>query len=283
MERISNAHTSGDFIYDDKSHLKEKMDRFIEAGPDSLHIVFDFDRTLTVSREDEDITTWHILKNHLPKEGQDQYQELFEENRIHEINGTMDDVRAVMWWSSILDLFVKYKVDLDEVENDFLSKASIRPEAKELFDLCSQAGIPTVIMSAGIKDLIDIWARTYNINPTIVLSTSLQLSKEGIAEGWDKDSLVHILNKKEIDHPELTRIRLERPLSIIIGDSLNDADMATGTDDVIRIRLYDPRDDEKTELDTMRAKTFEQFDTVIESGTLLAVRQFVQRVINKTV
>lgn len=280
MPSIQN---SGDFIYDDTSRLKEKINRFITAGPDKLHLIFDFDRTLTIGRGGEDVTSWHILKNHLPKEGQDQYQKLFDENRIHEINETMDEARAVMWWSSILDLFVTYKVNITEVENDFLSKASIRPDTKELFDLCNQAGIPTVIMSAGIKDLIDIWARAYNIHPTIVLSTSLQLNEHGVIEDWERDSLIHILNKKEVGHPELTRIRQERPHSIIIGDSINDADMATGTDDVLRIRLYDPREDEKIDLDLMRTRTLEQFDTLVESGTLQAVRQLIQQVVDETV
>jgi HAD superfamily phosphoserine phosphatase-like hydrolase len=282
MEQIPKPPIPTDFIYGQESRFPGKVGLFIKEGSDNLHLIFDFDRTLTIGRGAEDVTTWHILKSHMPAEGQHRYQELFEENRAHELNGTMDEARAVAWWSNILDLFVEHKVDIKAVEHDFLDKASIRPQAQELFSVCEQAGIPTIIMSAGIKDVISVWSRAYNINPTIVLSTSLKLNANGIAEGWNKDSLVHILNKKEIDHPELSRIRLERPNAIIIGDSLNDADMASGVKNVMRVRVYDPREDETDELDAVRTRTFEQFDTIIETGNLSAVRELIQQVVGVT-
>lgn len=246
-----------------------------------MHVVFDFDRTLTVPRpgSQEDVTTWHIMNAHLPEDGQAQYQQLFEHYRALELAGTMTQEHAVTWWSSILDLFVDYKVNLHNVENDFLNKASIRPEAKEVFDFCETTGIPTVIMSAGIKDVIDIWARAYQIHPTVTLSTALEISPQGVITGWDRSSLVHALNKSELGHSELAKIRQARPFALIIGDGLSDADMAEGEESVLRIRLYDPRADEVAKRDAVRAETFRRFDLMVESGSLLPFRMLLQHLV----
>ena len=85
---------------------------------------------------------------------------------------------------------------------------------------------------------------------------------------WERDTLVHTLNKSEVDHPELNKIRSERPLAIVFGDGIGDADMALGDADVLRVRIYDPRPDEAGDIEAERTRTFERFDMMIESGTL---------------
>ena len=270
----------GDLIYANAASIEAKIARFEDVGADRMHIIFDFDRTLTIARpgSDEDITTWHLMKEHLPEVGKQQYQQLFEHYRALELTGTMSQEHAVIWWSSILDLFVEHKVNIQEVESDFLEKATIRPQTKELFDLCEQAGIPTIIMSAGIKEVIDIWARAYQIHPTIVISTALQLSLQGVVEGWNQSSLVHVLNKCEQDHPQLSQIRRDRPYALVIGDGMSDADMATGDENVLRVRIHDPRADEKSSQAATQS-TFERFDFMIQTGTLMPARLLIERLV----
>ncbi|HSX35992.1 MAG TPA: HAD-IB family phosphatase [Patescibacteria group bacterium] len=267
-------------VHANADKLAQKIEDFRQTGPDQLQIVFDFDRTLTVAKPgtNDEVTTWHILNEHLPQGGQDRYQELFRHYRALEVSGEMTSNHAIEWWSSILDLFVEHNVDMSEVAQDFLSKANIRPDAKELFALCAEHGIPTIILSAGIKDVIELWAQTYSINPSIILSTSLITDENKRVVGWDKQTLVHVLNKKEVGHPELTRIRSERRNVILIGDSLADADMAEGTATVLRIRLYDPRADEQVAA-SIREQTLQVFDAMIENGTLEPARRLAQYII----
>lgn len=271
------------FVYADTKNLTHKIERFRQAGPRQLQVVFDFDRTLTVSRPGatDEVTTWHILNDHLPPAGRDRYQELFQHYRALEISGEMHNEHAVRWWSSILDLFVAYNIDMSEVAQDFLSKASIRPGTKELFDLCAAHNIPTVILSAGIKDVIELWAQAYKIKPSVILSTALITNAKQQVVGWDKQTLVHVLNKKEIGHPELTRIRIERRNTILVGDSLADADMAEGGDTVIRVRLYDPRSDEDGQATiAAREQTLRIFDAMIENGRLDALGKLSQYIVS---
>jgi HAD superfamily phosphoserine phosphatase-like hydrolase len=212
----------------------------------------------------------------LPEDGQLQYWALFEKYRALELSHAMTQKDAVDWWSSILNLFVEHKIDLAAVEDDFLDRASIRPDTVELFKLCADNNIPTVILSAGIREVIDIWCRKYKIKPSLVISTALVLDENSKIVGWEKDTLVHILNKSEITHPELAAIRTNRPKTFLVGDSLNDASMAVGTQDIIRTRVLDLRDDEAAiEEEQM---TFEKFDLLIKSGSLRPLRQLVEMV-----
>jgi len=261
--------------------LQAKIAEFIGATASGVHFVFDFDRTLTVRdpQTHEDITTWHILREHLPEDGKKQYQDLFEKYRVLEIDGTMTELDAAEWWSSILDLFVEHKLDLAAVEQDFLDRASIRPGTAELFQLCKDNDIPTIVMSAGIRDVIEMWDKSYGVSPSLILSTALILDEAGIVIGWHRDTLIHVLNKSETNHPELESIRSTRPKAILVGDSMNDSDMAIGNTHVLRIRIFDPRPDEIGDIDKERSKTFTKFDSMIESGSLTPLLELTKLIV----
>ncbi len=257
-----------------------KVADFAAAGAGSLHVIYDFDRTLTVSHPEtqEDVTTWHILGKHLSEAGRAHYQDLFQKYRIIELEDGLTNADAVDWWTASFQLFVDERVNIKQVDADFLARASIRPGVEEVFALCQAYEIPSVIMSAGIRDVIDIWTKKYAINPALVLSTVLKLDSEGAIVGWNEDTLVHVLNKHEAGHEDLTAIRAARPNVIVIGDGVTDADMADGNENVLRIRIFDPRPDEVVDIEAVRQKTFSRFDALIESGTLhplLKVIEFV--------
>lgn len=261
-------------------NLEQKIAKFTAVGAAGIHAVFDFDRTLTVKTPgtQDEVTTWHILHEHLPEDGQVKYQKLFEKYRTLELNGDMTSKDAVDWWSSILNLFVEHKIDLAAVETTFLERASIRPGTAELFKLFADNNIPSVILSAGIREVIDIWCRKYNIHPSLVISTNLTTDSNSLISGWEEDTLVHVLNKSEATHPELLEIRKTRPKVLVIGDSLDDASMTTGEQDVVRVRILDPRGDEPvTEQEELR--TFKKFDALIKLGSLDPLKQFIELII----
>lgn len=262
------------------SNFEEKLADFATLGATGVHAVFDFDRTLTVKRpgSQDEVTTWHILREHLPENGQAEYQKLFEKYRALELSGEMSQHDAIEWWSSILNLFVEHRIDLVAVEETFLGRASIRPGTVELFRLFADNGIPTIILSAGIREVISIWCRKYGIKPSSIVSTALTLSDENKISGWQKDTLVHVLNKSESTHPELAAIRSRRPKALLVGDSLDDAAMANGEEDVIRVRILDPRADEIATEQEER-KTFEKFDALIKTGSLYSLKELVEIII----
>ena len=259
-----------DLLCKDPQALGAKLARFQRAGGGRMHMVFDFDRTLTVARDDMvgDTTSWGILHSHLPETGQQRCSELFNTYRPKELDGTLTKHEAITWWSSVLDIYAEYKLDFAAVEADFLARASIRPGAAELFQLARAHGIPTVVLSAGTKDTIDLWNATYGVAPSLVISTVLQLDDKRRVVGWHPGSLVHTLSKDEADHEELAAIRAERPFAIVVGDSLHDASMASGEAQTLRVRILDPRPDETYDPSHERHKTFERFDAIIETQSM---------------
>lgn len=266
------------FTYQNEDEVLGKLDKFAEDGIGQIHLVIDFDRTLTVGRnaQNEDITTWQILKEHLPQAALNRYYRLFNTYRPLEIEGRLSLEDAVAWWEQVLKLFVEHRINLVDVEGDFLTKVSIRPHAKELFDFCEAENVPAVILSAGIKDVIDLWAKTYQVKPPLVLSTRLVVNSAGDILGWEENSLIHTLNKKEMGHSELMKLRQQRPNIILIGDSMEDADMVDGNENVLRIRINDPRPDEKEDKTNFHIKTFERYDLMIESGTFAPVLRVLE-------
>ena len=94
-----------------------------------------------------------------------------------------------------------------------------------------------------------------------MLSTALVVDEEGRITGWDKKTLVHVMNKHEAGHQELAAIKAARPNALVVGDSMGDADMVDN--DALRVRVYDPRTDERADLDRVKARTFEKFDALI--------------------
>jgi HAD superfamily phosphoserine phosphatase-like hydrolase len=269
-----------ELVVDDLPAFTAKVADFRQAGSAGMHVIFDFDRTLTVKRpgSDDEVTTWHILQEHLPEPGRRQYQKLFKKYRALEQSGDMTSQDAITWWSSILDLFVEHSIDLSVVEDDFLNRASIRPGAADLFKLCADNGIPAVILSAGIREVIDIWCRKYNIQPSLVISTALVLDDNNKVIGWQKETLVHVLNKSEANHPELLDIRSRRPHTLVVGDGLDDAAMASGEQGIMRIRVLDPRADELDSTAEQR-KTLERFDALIRSGSLQPLHELLTQTV----
>ena len=152
----------------------------------------------------------------------------------------------------------------------------IRPGVKELFNICSKKNIPTIIISAGVRDVIEAWCQRFEIKPSIILSTNLFFDSDGIISGWDKKTLIHILNKKEKGHQEIKKIRKLRPNTILIGDSIKDESMVSGVKNVLRIMVDDPRKDDLHRNEMFYDNTFKKFDLIIKNKSLYPVVDIIK-------
>jgi HAD superfamily phosphoserine phosphatase-like hydrolase len=267
MEANLTDQLLGAFAVSSRERAEVKL-RKLQDRASGVHMVFDFDRTLTCARTSgEDFYSWTIMASFLPKSFEQEAAELYRAYRPLELRGELTHELAAEWWNWSLGMMRRGGVNLLEVERDFLKVASIRPGVKELFDLCERRSIPTVILSAGVTNIIEMWCKHYGIRPAVVISTRLELTPEGRIAGWDPDNLVHVLNKRERGHGELSRLRAERPNIVLVGDSLDDAGMAEGDEDVLRVRIYDPRADERDN-EAARRATLERFDLMIGGKSL---------------
>lgn len=271
------------FIVQNEPKIAAKVAAFSAAGKEALHILLDFDRTVTMGQPGaDDATTWQVLYQHLPKEGQEEYKKYYATYRPLELSGDMTEEDSKTWTSAILDLFVTHRVNLALVEENFLSVVMLRPGMKELFELCANNQIPIVVLSAGIRNVIDILLAAHSIQSTVTLSTELDVDKHDTITGWDKASLVHVFNKRESGHAVLGQIRTQRPYCLLVGDSLLDATMIDNQDKTIKIRIVDPRPGETTNLSLIKQETFSLFDLMIRDHTAMPIVQLIEFVISSS-
>jgi len=239
--------------------VRSKLTSFATAGPQKLHIVSDFDLTLTAGKHPGDnLGTWDVMDAIMPEEGVARHTAIYQSFRPIEVAGKLTQAIAAEKWTETLDLLTSYHMNIDDIEAAFLSVATLRPGAKDIFDTCKRIGIPTVILSSGIRNVIEIMAKHYDIHPDFILSNDLVIDESGHVSGWHRDSLIHVLNKHEMGHGELSKLRATHPNILLLGDVTADADMVVGRDDVIRIRVLDPR---KGEVHNQVAALQASFDT----------------------
>jgi len=266
-------------IFGDDRAAAEKITRIKKEGKDKIHAVLDFDRTLTPScnQKGEDVSTWKLLNKRLPAKAGATVAALYEKYRPLEISGKMTSADALAWWSSVLNLYTDRNLKWLDLAIEVEETIPIRPGAKNFFDICGRKNIPTVIISAGIKDVIELWCQKFEINPTRILSTNLHFDAEGYVCGWDRDSLIHNFNKREKGHNEIGALRQARPNTILVGDNIEDAAMAAGDENVLRVFIEDPRAGEPRE-DNFYGRIFEKFDIIIQGGTLLPLADIVDSI-----
>lgn len=266
------------FLYRDEESCIQKINSFIKSGKDKIYLLLDFDRTLTKSRNKfgENVTTWEILQHHLPQNARRDYSGFYHKYRPLEIDNKLKETDAIEWWESILTLFKNNNLRWLDIATDVEEKMPIRPYVQELFRTCEEKSIPLVIISAGIKDVIELWCQKFEVNPTIVLATNLLFSPDGYIEGWDRESLIHVLNKKEKGHEEVSQLKRARPNVILLGDSKDDAFMVEGSDNILRVFIDEARVSESLEKnEDYYNDILRDFDLILKGESLLPLVEII--------
>jgi len=224
---------------------------------DTVHILADFDRTLTVGESE---SSWGILStgNFIKDEYKNERQRLYDYYRPIEIDETMDfeskNKLMVEWWTKHISLFIKYKltedVIIDAVKD--IKVLKFRDGARELLESLNDKNIPVVIISAGIGNIIVEFLKNNNcyFDNIIIISAGIGNVIEeflrnnncyfdniyivsnfikfenGVAIGLE-ENIIHSLNKNEALLPDkVKKIIKDRHNIILLGDQIADAKMA---------------------------------------------------------
>ena len=260
------------FIPHDIEALATKISRFALDGASRLHLVSDWDRTLTANGGKLDITSWEVAQRLLPPEGREQDRLFSEYYYARELDGTLTEQDAREWWRISLGLQVEHHTNIHDMRRA-VREARMRPRAGAvaLFNLCETNDIPTVILSAGVRNVIDWVTEANDMHPSVVLATNLTTDAEGRITGWDEQTMIHGLNKNEMGHHEISAIQSKRPNAILLGDDRKDPKMVEGDDRVIRIQVHDGRPTRYDRQESQEAG----YDAVI-SGALSPVESLVR-------
>ena len=138
--------------------LENIIARFVVDGKDHLHVIADFDRTLTTAFVDGQGKTSLIARlrdGYLPQEYTDQSQAIFEKYHPIEIDPDLplDKKRAYMleWRTLQSDLMVKYGLSKTIIQKAMENeRTNFRVGCQTFFELLHKHNIPLLIFSASV-------------------------------------------------------------------------------------------------------------------------------------
>ncbi len=222
--------------------FEEKKRKIIKQGKEKLHILTDFDRTLTKSR----VNGRHIPsvisilrdQNYLNKEYSKKAKELF--NKYHpiemNINIPLKQKKKFMkkWWEEHFKLLIKSGLNKKHIEKVINSKQiKLRKGVKEFLNLLNKKNIPLIILSsAGLgKESIKLLLKKENLlfQNIYIISNEFIWDKKGKARSIKKP-IIHIMNKDEtiLENFDFFNKIKNRKNVLLIGDSLGDIKMIKG-------------------------------------------------------
>ena len=252
---------AGGVIYSDKESFEKKLKAMKEGGAERLHVLSDFDRTLTTAFVDGESrpSLISVLRDghYLTSEYAAKAHELFNKYHPIEVNPdiSIEEKKKAMkeWWETHFELLLRSglnKIDLEAVINS--EKIKLRDGVGEFLELLHKIGIPLVILSStglggdAIFSYLEHAGRLYK--NTHVIANFFKWDREGRAVDYSRP-VIHGMNKDETaisGFPKTYKAVVERKNVLLLGDSLGDLGMIEGFnfDNLIKIGFLN-EDEEK--------------------------------------
>ena len=163
-----------------------------------------------------------------------------------------------------------------EVFIDIAKKKLVLPRKglREFINLLKKNEIPLLIFSAGLGDIIrEFLIKKKCFNKKIkIIANFFKFEENGKVNGYESD-VVHIFNKKEVEHQENFP---NRNNIILLGDNLGDLGMVEGIDyeEIIKIGFLNEKIEEQKE------EYLKNFDLIIlNDGTLKEVNKILKEIL----
>ncbi len=232
-------------VITNNSRLEKIKEAISREGAGKLHIISDFDRTLTyafvagekrpslifILRDGNYLTPDYARKAHI----------LFNKYHPIEVNPDipLDEKKRAMeqWWETHFDLLIRSGLNKKDVESVVSSeKVKFRDGALKFIDFLHSCNIPLVIMSStGLGgNAISLYLERVGLlyDNICIISNFFQWDKEGNAIGYRKP-IIHSMNKDKTvirAYPEIYEKIKARRNVLLLGDGLGDVGMVEGFD-----------------------------------------------------
>lgn len=291
VKKISEIHNNvEEIIIKNKDILNKKILELKRSGKEDLHIIADFDKTITKAFIDgkKFQSTIALVRqdNYLGEEYIGKAHQLFDKYHPYEVDNTLalDEKNKMMneWWAKHLELMIKSGLN-KKVILDIVNKKSIklRDGTKELLETLAQNKIPLLIFSAGLGDIIKEHLKSIgNLYENIhIISNFFNFDSEGNVTGYHK-KIIHSSNKNEvvIKNEPYNKEITNRKNVILLGDSIGDLGMSAGIDheNIIKIGFLN----EEVEKDLEQYSN--NFDIVIlNDGSMEYINTLIKNVIHQ--
>lgn len=233
----------------------KKIDELNKIYDNDTYILTDFDGTITEANSD---SSWaSIFKN--PKVTKDfinKCEKIFNYYHKFEIeeNIPLDEKMYIMneWYQKNIETLKIFKIteDIINYAADNENIMSLRKGAKEFLKSMYDKGIPIIIISAGVGNIIEKFLIRNNCNyDNIFILSNFMKYTNGIVSGVENNNLIHSLNKNEVLVPSNVKSKIEnRNNVILLGDNISDINMVGDNKNiVIKIGFLDEKVKERLE------------------------------------
>lgn len=244
-------------LYTDKRSFDAKMDKFTKGGSNKLQVVSDFDFTMSRFRiGDKRAASCHRLiegSGFLPPTTVHVADALFNYYYPIEISTSIPQVEKERhmeeWATKAAELMVQSGLKRTEITlavSEALKSKSfgLRDDIPSFFNILNGKGIPLLLFSAGIADIIEetLIQVLGSVPKDVHVVSNHMIFKGDTLVGWTKP-VFHVFNKKAsaaYHSPFFKKFDLaHRGNVLLIGDSMGDVAMSEGlscsSDSVIRI------------------------------------------------
>lgn len=224
--------------------LEQIKKGFAQGGKKTIHVLADFDRTLTTAFVNGKSlpSLISVLRdgNYLTPDYAEKANALYTKYHAIEIDPKIplsEKKKAMLeWWKTHFDLLVECGLNKSDLEKVVASdKVKFRKGAKEFIKALQKKNIPLVIMSSsGLGgDAIRMYLKKAGMlfENIHIISNAFEWDKDGKAIKM-KEPIIHVLNKDETaiqDFPVFKIIK-NRKNVLLLGDSLGDVGMVEGFD-----------------------------------------------------
>ena len=281
-----------DIIISHHDHFSELRQKLRQGGLEKLHIISDFDRTLTTNfikgRKAPSLIAslrdGKFLSPDYPAAAQalyDYYAPL--EMDLNLDKQTKNNLIAE-WYRRHFELLIKSGLNQESLITAIEhSLANLRPLVPEFLSLLKDFNIPLLIFSAsglGISALKYFFHKRGLLSENIhFIANDFIWSEAGQAIGV-KEPIIHSGNKDEsmIADFNLHDLIKKRPNVILLGDSLDDANMATASPSRTILKLAFLNDRIREQLPAYKS----HYDAIIlNDGNFQLVLDILQDIINQ--
>ncbi len=250
-------------IASDEQEFEKKKKSFVLGGKAKIHVLADFDRTITHGLDVEGKRTATVISQlrsdskYLGEDYAKEAHKLFDIYHPIEIDNNIPlkekQRKMYEWWKRHFNLISEKGLTKDIIKQVVKEKPlRFREGAKEFMNFLNENDIPLVIMSAAPGDMIVEYLNKNNLmfSNIYVTSNLYEFDSNGKALRI-KEPIIHTFNKTEIslkDTEVYDKIKNRRNV-ILLGDSLGDVGMVEGSphDNLIKVGFLNENIEENLE------------------------------------
>ena len=228
-----------------KERFEELKEEFKKDGVEKLHVLADFDRTLTYAlvngKKIPSLISVLRDEKYLTPDYPEKANALYEKYHSIEtdLSIPLEEKKKAMeeWWTIHFELLIKSNLSKNDIVKAVESNNIVlRDGLIEFLNTLKINNIPLVVLSSsGLgKEAIELCLEKKRLflENIHIISNSFEWDESGKAISV-KEPIIHTLNKDETaikNFPEIFEKVKERKNIILLGDSIFDIDMASGFD-----------------------------------------------------